>query len=115
MTVNRKYNFQKGEKVVLANGEIGEVDMIYLKPNYKETKIYYLSIEMDNGDNYELPFSDEWEEKDYREIGLYDLVHKIGNRGFGKLLTEEEIERQKEQYKLENEICYVEGKSANET
>lgn len=115
MTVNRKYNFQKGEKVVLVNGEIGEVDMIYLKPNYKETEIYYLSIEMGNGDNYELPFSDEWEEKDYQEIGLYDLVHKIGDRGFGKLLTEEEIERQKKQYKLENEICYVEGKSANET
>lgn len=114
MTVNRKYNFQKGEKVVLVNGEIGEVDMIYLKPNYKETKIYYLSIEMDNGDNYELPFSDELEEKDYREIGLYDLVHKIGDRGFGKLLTEEEIERQKEQYKVDG-VCCVEGKSSNET
>ena len=115
MTVNREYNFQKGEKVVLANGEIGEVDMIYLKPNSKETKIYYLSIEMDNGDNYELPFSDEWEEKNYREIGLYNIVHKIGDRVFGKLLTEEEIEREKEQYKLENELFYVEGKSANET
>ena len=115
MTFNRKYNFQKGEKVVLVNGEIGEVDMIYLEPDYKETKIYYLSIKMDNGDDYDLPFSDDWEEKDYREIGLYDLVHKIGDRCFGKLLTEEEIERQKEQYKLENKICYVEGKSANET
>jgi hypothetical protein len=114
MTVNRKYNFQKGEEFVLVNGEIGEVDMIYLKPNYKETKIYYLSIEMYNGDNYELPFSDEWEEKDYREIGLYNLVHKIGDRGFGKLLTEEEIEKQKEQYKVDG-VCYVEGKSANET
>ena len=90
MTVNRKYNFQKGEKVVLVNGEIGEVDMIYLKPNYKETKIYYLSIEMDTGDNYEFPFSDEWEEKNYREIGLYDLVHKIGDRGFGELIKNAE-------------------------
>lgn len=112
MSIN-KYNFKKGEKVVFVDNQEGTVECIYVKLDFKETNNYYLEIETQRGDTWTFVCNDDIKEEQFKKSDFYKIVHKVGNRVFGKLLTSqqiEEIENQIKQDNLNNEIHYVEGK-----